>query len=342
VFGSRRVRMTSGFTLVLAGWLSFAGGCQENPQVRLSRTAQMRLESRALDLLLRAAGAEDSITACNAIEALVRVAPRDGRPAFRRAVHAQNPLIRYAGYAALGEMRDRESLPLILAGARDSHAHVRLAAAFAAYRCGKTGAARALVQALTHGTEEALRADAATLIGRLGEPRAKAWLQAALDYPANEDSKRATLAIHAALARLGDAESLTELIRYTQGDLASRTEALLLLAELGDIDGLDALLYHLEDPQALLEARLIAARGLGKLNQHDGFELALQHLDYVDPKPDRADPAPNFRVRSMAAHALAEIGDPRALPALEQIAADRRDPRLQVAACYAICRITQK
>jgi hypothetical protein len=44
----------------------------------------------------------------------------------------------------------------------------------------------------------------------------------------------------------------------------------------------------------------------------------------------------------MAIHALAEMGDLRSLPALRAIAASSEDPRLQVAACYAICRILPK
>jgi HEAT repeat protein len=46
-----------------------------------------------------------------------------------------------------------------------------------------------------------------------------------------------------------------------------------------------------------------------------------------------------MRVRSLAAHALGEIGDPQALPLLRDMAATETDERLQVAACYAICRI---
>ena len=44
----------------------------------------------------------------------------------------------------------------------------------------------------------------------------------------------------------------------------------------------------------------------------------------------------------MAIHALAEIGDPRALAPLRTIAADQSDPRLQVAASYAIHRILKR
>ncbi len=52
--------------------------------------------------------------------------------------------------------------------------------------------------------------------------------------------------------------------------------------------------------------------------------------------------APVTAKASMAVHALAEIGDPAALPALRTVAVGRDDPRLQVAACYAICRIVAR
>jgi HEAT repeat protein len=44
-------------------------------------------------------------------------------------------------------------------------------------------------------------------------------------------------------------------------------------------------------------------------------------------------------VRTNAALLLGEIGDPRALPRLRDLAENSEDPRLQVAAAYAICRI---
>ena len=98
-------------------------------------TAQ-RLGSDASDddLLLRAATSEADDVSCNAIDALVKVAPRDGLPAFRQAVRSDSPLVRFAGYAALGEIRDCDSRALFVAGIKDASPHVRLAAAFAACR----------------------------------------------------------------------------------------------------------------------------------------------------------------------------------------------------------------
>ena len=181
--------------------------------------------------------------------------------------------------------------------------------------------------------------------GRLGEPRAVKALKAALRYTANKNSKPVTLAIDGALAALGQEDALRELITYSQGDTATRSVALLLLADLGKPEARDALRYRLLGVgEEYVEARLIAARGLGKLGYRDGFDLAMQMLTFTDTNhdPTPENPDRTYPVRSMAVHALAEIGDPRALVALRQLAASQDDPRLQVAACYAMHRIVSR
>ncbi len=312
------------------------------PEPTITPQERMTLQTRALDLLLRAAESDLDVVAGNAIEALVEVAPRDGIPAYRLATQSSSPLKRYAGYVALGEVKACDNRNAFAARVNDEHRNVRLAAAFAAYRCGRAGAARLLVETLTDSPEEHLRADAAALLGRLDEPRAKGWLRAALRYPANEDSDRVTVQIQWALANLGDRPALEELIRLSHGSTPTRTDALLLLAQLGDPQARDALEYHLVNlHEEYLETRLLAARGLGALGDPSGFALALESLTFTAPATTNVAEAGNetFVVRSLAIHALAEIGDPRALEALRNIAANETDERLQVAAAYAICRV---
>jgi HEAT repeat protein len=304
-------------------------------------TEQLALYNRSLNLLLRAAESDMDVVSCNAIEALLEVAPEDGLPAFRDAPDAESPLVRYAGYVALGVTRDTASLDRIKAGIRDDHPNVRVAAAFAACRCGEEGYVRILMNALNDSPRESERAEAAALLGRLGDPRAIPWLRAALRQPRNARSNRVALAINGALARLGDAAGLRQLIIYSRGDTASRTEALLILADLDHQDAHDDLVYAMIGPEKeYLEPRLIAARGLAKLGYDDGYQLASEYVQFTDPNPDPGPENPDrtFAVRSLAVHALGEIGDPRALPTLQDIAADQRDPRLQVAAAYAICK----
>lgn len=316
-------------------------GCETpQPTGRVSPQEQLTLGNRAIDLLVRAAESELDDASCNAIEALAEVAPQAGRPVFRAAIESNSPLKRYAGYIALGDVRDKARLARIKRGVQDPNPQVRLGAAYAAVRCGADGYARVLIRALSDASEERVRANAATLLGRLGEPRAADWLRRAQHLPANAQSSAVQLQINHALARLGDEDALQELIVASQGDMSTRMDALLMLARLGDPRARDALRYRLANRHEDYWApRLIAARGLARLGENDGFEMALHLLDYTDTKQDPRVPDDTFAIRSMAIHALAEMGDPRALPKLRMIAAESTDPRLQVAASYAICRI---
>ncbi len=345
----RRVRTTTCGALGILGLLvGLCGGCVADAQPGMKPTRPLtpeetlELHNRALDLLLRAAEGDLNDVSCNAIEALVAVAPREGLPAFRAAVQSDSPLVRYAGFVALGQVRDRASLPAITAGLNDANPLVRLAAAFAAYRCGKTGAARLLVRTLTDAPEENERAEAAALLGRLEEPQAERWLRAALRYPANDKSNRVTLQIYGALAQLGRPDAVRELNSFSQADTETRTDALLLLARIGHPLSQDVLRFVLNRDTEYLETRLLAARGLGRSGLQEGFDLALRMAFYKDPNKDPQAADRTFPVRSTAIHALAEFRNPRALPALRDIAADPSDARLQVAAAYAICRITAR
>ena len=86
-----------------------------------------------------------------------------------------------------------------------------------------------------------------------------------------------------------------------------------------------------------IETRLLAARGLGELGDKRGYDLAVKSLRHSGK--EKVD---TMRVRSLAAWALGAIGDRKALPALQKLAGDQSDARMQVAACTAICRILDR
>lgn len=324
---------------VLLGLLCLVGGCATTrPTAQpVSIQAYADLGPRARQLLLKAAVSEIDVVSCNAIEALTQVAPQDGLPSFRKAVLSESPLVRFAGCVALGRVRDRKSLePLVHVWKNDGDERVRLAAAFAAYRCGQRQGAALLTETVLDHADENLRCDAAYLLGLLDEPRAKRWLEAAAREPDNEASSRVMVHIYTALAMLGDDEAVQRLIEYAQGSLDVRTIALQSLVELKDPAARDALVYRMGRVESYLEPRLIAARGLGHLGDPRGFDLAYDATTFKSDNPD--DPHAEMRVRSLAALALGAIGDARALPALKQLA-QSDDERIQVAACFAICRI---
>jgi len=307
-------------------------GCQRL-NARLDADERAELRRRATGLLIRAAQGDVDVVCCNALEAFVDVAPQEGLPYFRAALDSESPLVRFAGCAALGEVGDKASLKQVQRCLSDEDPRVRLGAAFAAYRMGDTGQARILVDALNNSEDANLRADAALLIGRLSESGAVKRLRLRINDN-KEKSQKVKIHINAALARLGDKTGLEELMRYAQYDALSRLIALQCLCDVADPQSRDALLYRLEAEDEYLEAKLIAARALGKIGSGAGFELALKNTRYSGD-----DAQGTMRVRSLAALALGAIGDQRGLPQLRELAETESDPRTQVAACYAIRQI---
>lgn len=311
--------------LVLVG----CSGATSSPFAAPVDTADLR--RRALDLLLRAASSDTPETRCNAIEALARVAPRDGVPAFRANLKHDSPLVRFAACAAIGETRDRDSLDAVLRLTRDKDARVRLGAAFAAVRLGQERNAEILAKSLSESQDENIRADAAYLIGRLGDRKVVRRLRYAVG---TERSGKVIITAYGALAALGESEAVDRLIEFVQGATETRVMAMLTLADIGADRAKESFAYRLKQKDEYIQTRLLAARGLGRLGDHSGFELALDAT-----RESGRNELETYYIHSAAAHALGAIGDARALDALRQLAGSQ-DDQVQVAACYAILEIT--
>lgn len=305
-----------------------AGGAGTATPLPPEDTAALR--TRALDLLLRAATTGSAETRCNAMEALARVAPRAGAEAIRQNLRHDAPIVRYAACVAIGDARIVAALDDVLRLLRDREPRVVLGAAFAAYRCGEARHAEVLVRTLAQGADEGLRADAALLIGRLGEKSAVRRLRFTV---ATDRAARVIITAYGALAALGESDAVDRLIEYAQGAAETRVLALLTLADSPAERARDTLLYRLRQRSEYIQARLLAARALGRLGSKEGLSLALQAATQTG-----RDEIETYYIRSLAAHALGAIGDTRALGTLRNLAAIP-DDGVQVAACYAILQI---
>lgn len=322
-----------GLALTAALALLALTGCGR-PGIELAADEKMRLEERALELLNRAAGQpDDPIVRSNALEALVRFAPEQSRPLFVAAVDAESAVVRYAGLLALGQIRDHKSLGLIRRRLVDPDARVRVAAAFAAYRCGDVNTAGPILEsAVRDNPDEKLRGETAYLIGKLGDSAALARLRKTAD---RDPSGLVVTYAQSAMALLGDQAMVSRLIEYAlKADVETRLIALQTLAEIGEPRAVKALKYRVDDKSDYLATRLLAARALGVMAHDAAYKLALQSLTHKD-----ADPVETVRVRALAALALGAMGDAKALGALRTAAETETDPRVQVAACDAILNI---
>ncbi len=319
-------------------------GCETATRTSTSLTPseQVLLRDRAENLLLAAAESDVGLITCNAIEALQRVDSRQAIPRFHAATGSSVPMVRFAGCVAIGETRDKRGLSHIRRCLRDANLRVRMAAAYAAYRLGEKRYAHILTTSLRQSNDELVRADAAYLLGRMGESRARKQLRGAIKSPLNTNNARVLIHCYGALAMLGDQDAMLRLIDYTRVDVFSRVLALQMLAEVADPRTQNAMGRYFVDKDAHLETRLVAARGLAqmRLKRKDRQTLRAfceRHLRHVGR--NKQDPHETSRVRQLAAFALGALGDEQSLEPLSEVAADRSDERTQVAAALAICEI---
>lgn len=326
---AKSVRSYWAAALAACALLPLLGCAQRNPT-----SAPVDLERRALNLLERAARDELDVLRANALEALVRTSPGGASVYALEALTAPEPLVRFAGCAAIVELREPAARGTVRKLLADPDPRVRLGAAAAAYQLGDRAQARVLLDTLNNDKDENLRSDAAYLLGRFGEPSAAQHLRLAVR---RESSSKVRTHIYTALATLGDEDGRIELVRtLIENNPISRLIAMQSLAELRLDLAVEPLQYRLRQEGDYMQVRLLAARALGRQGRADGYDLALSSLDRTGDTPDET-----MRLRSLAALALGQIGDKRALPRLARLAETETDPRTQIAACYAILQISR-
>ncbi len=264
-----------------------------------------------------------------------------GRLLVRERLKDEHPGVRFAACMTIGRMQDRSAMPVVRPLLQDSDGSVRIAAYYALERLGDSSYRRVWVDALTKGTDVAVRRNAAFALGQLESKEVMPLLQTSLT---KDDDEGVRLQALEAMAILGDRQSVQRFIHDAYGGVGYRqTFALLTLGKSPDDRVIGTLRKRLAEAPHL-EARLAAARALGMKGYRDGFELALASIDWNQPQANLPDDPPEnqvMRMRSMAAMALGEIRDRRALGALKRRMQTPDDSRVQLAAATAMLMILE-
>jgi HEAT repeat protein len=323
---------------------AMAGGCATNPYPPGSPAAA-NLKQRALASLRQGVQYEAAaVVRSQAIEAMKLVAPQTGLPWMRNALRDESPLVRFAACVALGELQDTASRSRMTELLNDPNTSVQLAAIFALHRVGDVSHSHRIAEVLLYGKDPGARRNAAMLLGRLGEPGAVTLLARVAESP-DEGLRLQALE---AMALLGSSEAKQQLQFLAHSGLGAR-EAFVVTA-LGNTRNDDfATMYRYKLKTAIHpETRLAAARALGQLGSVEGLDLAVREVHFNQPDrseevaTEDAPEAQIVRVRSLAALALGEMGDPAALPPLVNVLDDPYDPRVELAAALAIVQILDR
>jgi len=328
--------------LTLAASLSLVS-CASQPRVeepaRMSAVEMSTMREDALALLLEAAASENPQMRANAIEAL-SAAPSRAADAARAGLVDDNLAVRYVSAMTCAELRDRSLRPAVEALLDDPSPVVRAAAIGASIRLGGNADPSPLGQLLMGSGDPRKRAQAAFILGEIGDPSALPMLRDA----ARRSPQTATLAelrllrlqIAEAMAKLGDPTAIATvraaLYPSRPEELEAAALAVQILGEINDRRSVDQLIYLIERSgvdRMPAEVRLAAAAALAKLGERGGGFVA---DEYADSDQDV--------LRAQAAAVYGELGGPENAGKVRGLM-DDPDPLVRVAAAAAALRLAR-
>ncbi|GIW74210.1 MAG: hypothetical protein KatS3mg103_0732 [Phycisphaerales bacterium] len=346
--------VAGGLAWVLAGWLAASGcagpgtagggrqaGDGAGGSAVLDAVALSTARERAIAALEGLAEHPDPVVRANALEALLE-APGRAERWLAKGLADPNPGVRAVALMGIGKGGYRtlalQAEPLL----EDPSAMVRVNAAYALATAGRDGGMPILAQVLLGSDRPPERAQAAFVLGELGNRSALPLLREAAAKampmaPAGQVRLMA-LQMSEAMVKLGDQEQIqpirAALYPARPEDLEATALAARILGEVGDHGSENQLVLltaRLDDRGNMMppEVRLSAVYALAQLGRRQGDVFALAYLD--DPSPS---------VRALAALCLGAIGKAEHLPAVEGLLADP-DPGVRVHAAAAVVRLTR-
>ncbi|MEM1330165.1 MAG: HEAT repeat domain-containing protein [Planctomycetota bacterium] len=254
------------------------------------------LSGEARQQLATALSSETAQARANAAEALISdplwlesVAPEllsDGNAGVR-AVTATA-----IGDAAIRGAAFEASVSLLDELTRDDSPFVRLGAVYALARLGRDVDRAPLASALLSDPSPRVRAQAAFVFGKLGEPSALPMLRQAtrarIPLASSGEMKLLELQIAEAMVRLGETDRVqvirAALFPSRPEELEAAALAVQILGSVGDRGAIDQLIYLSEQRDEMgnlmpAEVRLGIASALSKLGQPEGWFIAEQYRD---------------------------------------------------------------
>lgn len=294
------------------------------------------LRATAIDLLLQASQSADPLLRANAIESLHN-APHFAEQVVRRGIVDDNRGVRFVAAMTVGRLRLEHLAHLLEPMTRDESDSVRAAALYGLKRCGYTIDLNPIAGFLFSNDPE-VKANAALVLGELGEPSAIPMLRAALgkglERTSGIRSKLVDLQLAEAMVKLGE-ESEIEGIRA----------ALFTPAEQGELTALAALMCgRLKDERVMVNLLDLATRSGNRRQPAEVRMAATMAAAQIDPAKAPIEVPLMFlksdqpQLRLQAALTLGYIGGAEAERAVLQMMGDR-SAMVQVASAGAVLQM---
>ncbi|MFA5865835.1 MAG: HEAT repeat domain-containing protein [Phycisphaerae bacterium] len=316
---------------VLLPFLLLAMGCSQAPVA--PRAGERELTERSRATLINFTHAESPLLRSHALEAL---ADSDQASAGKIILEGLNDNywgVRFTACMAIMKLKYAPAKPLLVKAMNDPNLSVQAAAAGTLHVLGDQRFTSRLGQML-FDKNPIVRRNAATVLGRMGDPGAVKLLRSAL----RDDDISLKLQVLEAMTLLGNSRAIRLMINYCRSVYDDECIlAMLTLAQARSNEALDQITYVYEtsSSQDRLGMRLVAARALAMMGDNRGRNVALSSLQYYTGRLGQA-----ATIRTLAAMALGEMKDKTTLGALEQALSDQ-DPDVQIIAASAILKTVQ-
>lgn len=281
------------------------------------------LREHAIDELVVLAADPDPQVRANAVEAML-AAPSRVEPIVSKGLRDQNLAVRTVAAMTAGKLRLSSLTPEVDPLLRDPSPFVRAAAIYALRRCGEQTDPTPLATMLLSDPSLRVRANAAVILGELGNPSALGLLRTAAKDPLvkadQSEARLLRLQIAEAMVKLGDEEQVgpirAALYPSQPDELEATALAVQIIGQVGDRAAINQLIFLAQqknDKNQTMpaEVRLGVAGALAKMGKPEGSFVA-----------EEFKAAPSPVLRAQAAYVYGQTGQVENLTRLEALMAD--------------------
>lgn len=243
-------------------------------------------KAKAYDILRSAGQSDLSRERLAAIEAAA-YAPDLAIGLARNGLSDENPAVRFAALVTVGKLKLNDLSDAAMDLLRDENESVRAAAIFAAKRCGKEVDLSPLGSMLANGSSGA-RANAAMLIGQLGDPQAIDMLRdmAAAPMTRVSPAERTWVRLQYAEAMIRLAPNDAEVLGAIRASVYSNLDdvrilSIQILGEVGD-QTVRGGLAHIIKRDNPIQVKIAAAQSLVRLGDDQAATVLIKASRYDD------------------------------------------------------------
>jgi len=327
---------------VIVACMAVLSGCNWDKQRVKVNPTRARIDARTM--LIRAGDDADPVTRTHAIEALDKTLGAQAGGVFKQGLSDPNPLVQYAAAMAVGDTKYAPAKGVLVEMAKKAGPDKRVYSAvlYALHELGDDTRTGDLQRLLFHREKE-VRASAAAVMGKMGEPSAIGLLK---DLLFNERDPGVKFQVTESLAMLGDEASTQRIEAYTKGYFVDlRLVAIPAVGRLNLKHGPYILQDLLKDKHP--RVRVAAASALAKIGKTDeaSYQYCVRALEQPRKVFDEATKGKRkvsdieiSSLQGLAAQALGRMYHYEAVDVLHPFLSSR-DGRVRVAAAMSILKL---